>query len=481
MRILREGNRIRTGVIGVVLTVLVIGVGQSLSNIPMLFASPVYYAQLAHTGGINVGDKVRIAGIVVGQITSKRIESNHILLGFTLGGTAIGAESRTAVRTDTILGKKFLAIESRGDRRLRSGEVLSVGQSTSSYQIYDAFFDVTKAASDWDLDAVKRSLEVLSEVVDQSSPNLSAALTGVARFSDAVGSRDEQVKHLLAKAKKVIGILGDRSPQINQLLVDANTVLGELNARNDATMLLLHRVSDVSRQVQGVVADNPNLNKVLTQLQSLSGILAQHKSDLVRLLTTVRNFAASLSEALGSGPYFNAMIVNLLPGQFLQPFIDAAFQKRGIDPQKFWRDTGLPSFQFPDPNGARHANGAPPSAPTPMEGTPEHPGPAVAPGSPCSYTPLSDGVPNTADPQPCARLDQGPFGPVPGGFAPPLVPPLPPQPAAVPMSPGLPSAAPPGETAPVLPGTPVPLPAAPPGARTDLAPVDTPEPALSGG
>ncbi len=81
------------------------------------------------------------------------------------------------------------------------------------------------------------------------------------------------------------------------------------------------------------------------------------------------------------------MIANLLPYQIMQPWVDAAFKKRGIDPENFWRSAGLPAFRWPDPNGTRFPNGAPPAAPPVLEGTPDHPGPAVAPGSPCSYTP----------------------------------------------------------------------------------------------
>ena len=104
---------------------------------------------------------------------------------------------------------------------------------------------------------------------------------------------------------------------------------------------------------------------------------------------------------------------NLLPYWILQPFVDAAFKKRGIDPEDFWRSAGLPAFRWPDPNGTRFPNGAPPPAPPVLEGTPDHPGPAVAPGSPCSYTPPPEMLPRPGNPMPCAGLDQGqgPFGP----------------------------------------------------------------------
>ena len=40
----------------------------------------------------------------------------------------------------------------------------------------------------------------------------------------------------------------------------------------------------------------------------------------------------SLGESVASGPFFKTYVANLLPGQFMQPFIDAAFSDLGLDP-----------------------------------------------------------------------------------------------------------------------------------------------------
>ena len=47
---------------------------------------------------------------------------------------------------------------------------------------------------------------------------------------------------------------------------------------------------------------------------------------------TAQPYAMSLGESVASGPFFKAYVANLLPGQFLQPFIDAAFSDLGLDP-----------------------------------------------------------------------------------------------------------------------------------------------------
>jgi phospholipid/cholesterol/gamma-HCH transport system substrate-binding protein len=469
MRTLEGSDRVRNGLMGIIILLLVIGVGQSFASVPMLFATPTYYAQFTDTGQLNSGDKVRIAGMDVGRVRSAQIQGDKVVIGFALGTTRIGTESRAAIRTDTILGRKDLEIEPRGSQPLRANGVLPLGQTTTPYQIYDAFFDVTKASSGWDIDTVKRSLNVLSETIDQTYPHLSGALDGVKRFSDTIGKRDDQIKQLLANANKIATILGDRSQQINALLVNAQTLLRAFNDRGRAISYLLERVSAVSQQVEGFINDNPNLNHVLEQLHTISDILVKRKYDLADVLATLSKFTASLGEALGSGPYFKVMLVNLLPYQILQPFVDAAFKKRGIDPEQFWRNAGLPASRFPDPNGTRFPNGAPPPAPTPLEGTPDHPGPAVPPGSPCSYTPPADGLPTPADPLPCARLTEGPYGDNPCGpnYSGPDVATSPPNPNGIGPNPGMPIAGRPGDTPPLVPGTPVPLPPAPPGARTE--------------
>ncbi|WP_068177404.1 MCE family protein [Mycobacterium sp. UM_CSW] len=469
MRTLTEFNRTRVGLMGALVTLLVVGVGQSFTSVPMLFATPTYYAQFADTGGISSGDKVEIAGVNVGLVRSLAIHGDRVLIGFSMPGRTIGKQSRAAIRTDTLLGRKNMAIENRGADALPPNGVIPSGQTTTPYQIYDAFVDVTKAATDWDIDAVKRSLNVLSETFDQTAPHLSAALDGIAKFSDTLGGRDEQIKQLLANADKVVRVLGDRSQQVDGLLVNAKTLLAAFRQRSQALSVLLSNVSAVSTQVSALINENPNANRVLQQLGTVSDELVKRKTELADVLVLLSRYTASLTEAVASGPYFKAIVANLLPYQILQPWVDAAFKKRGIDPENFWRGAGLPEFRWPDPNGGRFPNGAPPAAPPVLEGTPDHPQPAVPPGSPCSYAPAADSPPRPGNPLPCALSDQGPFGPVLGGFPAPLdVQTSQPNPDGPAPTPGIPSAGRPGEAPPVVPGTPVPLPAhAPPGARTE--------------
>src|ERR1700761_4998881 len=455
MRTLEPANRKRIGLMGLIVTVMVVGVGQTLTITPQLFAQPSYFGQFTDSGQLNKGDKVRIAGVDVGQVEAIKIDGDHVVMKFSTGSETIGTESRLAIKTDTILGKKVLEIEPRGTQTLRPGGTLPLGQSTTPYQIYDAFFDVTKAAAGWNIDTVKQSLNVLSQTIDQTAPHLSAALDGVAKFSDTVGKRDEQVTHLLAQANQIASILGDRSQQVDRLFVNSNNLLAAFNQRSAAISALLANVSAFSAQVENLINDNPNLNHVLEQLRTVSDLLDRRKEDLAKIVTTLGKSAAGFNETVASAPYFKVQLSNLLPYWILQPWVDAAFKKRGIDPEDFWRSAGLPAARFPDPNGTRFPNGAPPPSPPLLEGTADHPGPAVPPGTPCSYTPPPELLPRPGNPMPCAGLDPsvGPLGP--NGSVPPAggIAASAPNPNGLPPTPGIPIAGRPRLAPPAGPGT----------------------------
>ena len=160
----------------------------------------------------------------------------------------------------------------------------------------------------------------------------------------SVKGRD-QLKQLLANANKIARVLGDRSGQINGLLVNANTLLAAFKQRSQALSILLSNVSQVSTQVSGLLKENPNLNHVLQQLSTVSDELGKRKKELSDVLILLSRYTAALTEAVGSGPFFKAMVVNLLPSQILQPWVDAGVQEARHRPREVLaqcRTAGVP-------------------------------------------------------------------------------------------------------------------------------------------
>ena len=94
------------------------------------------------------------------------------------------------------------------------------------------------------------------------------------------------------------------------------------------------------------------------------------------------------------------------------PRSEARYRPRGVLAQR-----GPARVPIPGPQRAAQPNGAPPPAPTALEGTPGVSGPRRTEGLAMLYTPPADGLPSPGNPLPCAGLDQGPVRSAPAGSA----------------------------------------------------------------
>ncbi len=92
-------------------------------------------------------------------------------------------------------------------------------------------------------------------------------------------------------------------------------------------------ISALSQQLQGFIGENrATMKPALDKLNGVLTMLDNRKERLQKSLNLLTEYSMSLGESVASGPFFKTYVANLLPGQFLQPFIDAAFSDLGLDP-----------------------------------------------------------------------------------------------------------------------------------------------------
>jgi phospholipid/cholesterol/gamma-HCH transport system substrate-binding protein len=329
---LAERNRLAVGLVGIALLVGVVIASFSYDRIPFIKGTGDYAAYFAEAGGIKTDSDVRVSGMSVGRVSAIHLEGTQVRVDFTVrDGVDLGDRTEAAIKTETVLGTKMLELTPRGDGRLTGP--IPIERTTSPYDLPSALGDLTTTISGLDTTQLSASLTTLAQTFENTPPDLKVALEGVARFSDTLNTRDAQLRNLLANANKVTGVLAKRSDQIAALVVNANALLSELLAQRSSVDALMNDLTAVSHQISGLVADNrTQLKPALDKLNGVLGILDNRKQELQKTLGLLRRYAMSFGEVLGAGPFFKASLVNLVPGQFSQPFIDAAFSDLGLDP-----------------------------------------------------------------------------------------------------------------------------------------------------
>jgi phospholipid/cholesterol/gamma-HCH transport system substrate-binding protein len=339
-------NPIVIGAIGVVVLGVIVAFALSFSNIPFLNSSTRYSAYFSEASGLITGADVQVAGLKVGKVSSIDLDGTQVLITFDIADDVhLGDRSEAAVKTKALLGTKVLEITTRGDRPL-SGPI-PMARTRPAYQLADALGELSTTINGLNTDQLNQSLTTLAQTFADTPDNVKIAVDGVARISQTLNERDAQLRDLLANANKATTVLADRSGQIVDLVRDSNALLAALQTQSSALDRISANVSALANQLSGFIDDNrAQLRPALDKLNGVLAIVDNRKGQLQKSIKLLNAYAMSLGESVSSGPFFKAYLANLVPGQFIQPFIDAAFSDLGLDPH-----TLSPSQRIDAPTG----------------------------------------------------------------------------------------------------------------------------------
>lgn len=330
----RGSTLIKAGLIGTVLIVLAIAVGLQPERLTELANSQRYDAMFVDAGGLAVGNDVVVSGIKVGRVSSMRLDDGMVRATFTVdSGLNLGDLTTAHIRTESLLGERVVDLGSAGDGRLRPSGVIPATRTSAPYSLTDAVGDLTATTSDTNIGDLNASLDVLADTLNQIAPDLGPTFDGLTAVSKLLNERDGSLRSLLKDSGEIAGILGARSDKINSLLLNADSLLGVLTDRRYAIVRLLNNTTAVSTHLSGIISDNEaELAPTLTRLNAVNAMLERQRDNLGATINGLAKFQLAQGDTVASAGYYNAFIANLIPGQFLQPFLDYAFGfRRGTD------------------------------------------------------------------------------------------------------------------------------------------------------
>jgi phospholipid/cholesterol/gamma-HCH transport system substrate-binding protein len=417
MKPFSERNPLRIGAIGIGVIAALMMLSLNYDKLPFFNKGTTYAAYFAEAGGLMSGNIVQVSGFRVGQVSSVELDGPRVLVKFDVADNIrLGDRTEAAIKLKTLLGTKILEVTPRGEGKL--SVPIPIDRTTPAYQLPDALGDLTTTISGLDTNRLSRSLAVLSDTFANTPPDLKVAVKGIARFSQTLDERDAELRNLLSNANKATKVLSDRSDEIVNLVGNTNSLLVQLKSQSAALDQIANNLSALALQLKGFIAENRDtLKPTLDKLNGVLTIVDNRKERVQKALVGLSKYALGLGESVGSGPFFKAYVGNLFPGQFVQPFIDAAFSDLGQDPNVL-----LPT-QLPDPQV-----GQPGTPPLPLPyprtgqgGPPRMTLPDAITGNPSDH---QCGVPGVALPGPaCYPYREPPPAPPPGG--PPPGPPAP--------------------------------------------------------
>jgi len=318
----RERSPVPIGAIGLALIGVLLFGAFNAQNLPLIGSGDDYHASFTEAGGIRKDDDVRIAGVRVGKVTGIELDGSHVRVDFSINAdAAFGPQTGASIRMKTLLGQKYVALEPKGPGQLPPDSEIPLARTVSSYDIVNAFADLTTTTERIDTGQLAGSLDVMATEFQDSPAHVKSALSGLSRLSRTVASRDVELRSLLARANSVSSVVASRNATTAKLIKDADLLLVELQARREAIHTLFTNTSDLAVQLTGLVRDNrAALKPALDQLTTVLAVLNKHEADLDKTIARLAPFTRVYANTLGNGRWFDTYVTNLtVPVGVLKP------------------------------------------------------------------------------------------------------------------------------------------------------------------
>ncbi|RBY93344.1 MCE family protein [Blastococcus sp. TF02A-30] len=311
----RDRNPVTIGAISLTVIAVLVFLAFNAQSLPLIGGGTVYRAQFSEAAGLRPDDPVRVAGVKVGQVEKLSLEDGAVMVEFRVEDAFVGDRSEAAIKIETVLGAKYVALVPRGAGELDPEQPIPLERTASPYDVVEAFADLSTTVEELDTAQLASSFEVLSETFAETPDEVRTSLEGLARLSDTIASRDAQLEQLLTATRSVTEVLADRNGEFTQLILDSNTLLTEVQERRQLIDSILTNTQRLSTELSGLVADNREaLTPALQQLGTVTDILARNRDNLAQTVNNLAPFVRVFTNTLGNGRWFDSFVDNLLPG-----------------------------------------------------------------------------------------------------------------------------------------------------------------------
>lgn len=258
-------------------------------------------AEFDDVTGLFPKDDVKLAGVVVGQVGSVKLQGpdceepcnpGAALVTFNVDKTyALPDDSQVVIRWRNLIGQRFLYLYAgKSNKNFEEGTRVPKKQTKGTV----------------DLGQLINALGPLGNAINPNQINdIFQAL------NEALDGNEGNVTNLVKSLNSVVKTLADRSGTINQIIDDYNTITGTLAKRDDQIGIVVENLLTISQAVNDNTAlVERALGNFATFSTNLATVLTGNEAALA---ATLDNLSVATDTIVGRLPELEGGLVNLGP------------------------------------------------------------------------------------------------------------------------------------------------------------------------
>ncbi|SDU40581.1 MCE family protein [Gordonia westfalica] len=302
----RSNTRVWYGVIGaVVIVALLLGV-TALAGAHL--GKQTLTADFAQAGGIRPGDKVRVAGIDIGEVTDTELAGNHVALTMKVDSDVkVTSNGMAEIKMSTLLGQRYVDV-SLGD----SPDEAPDGHIERTAVPYDLNRTIEEGApilTGIDDQTLSQSIRTLNRQLAGVPAITEPTFEALTQMSEVITNRKDQINQLIADTKTITTIVNDNQAQLAVIVGQGRDLTQKIVAREELVTRLLDGIAELTEQASAVAGENANqFAPIMANLNTITQGLEKNRNNLRKLLEILPVTARLTNNIIGDGPYANGYL-----------------------------------------------------------------------------------------------------------------------------------------------------------------------------
>ncbi|GED98247.1 putative Mce family protein [Gordonia crocea] len=314
----REKPQLVTGVIGALVLVLILVAVFVLAGANI--GKRGFDADFAQAGGIRPGDKVRVAGIDVGEVTGTKLARDHVKVSMKIDRKVDVRSNGTAeIKMSTLLGQRYVDVVLGDAPDKLEDNRFGIANTRVPYDLQKTIEAGTPILAGINPNDLTNSLTQLNRQLAGTPALARPAIDGLARMSEVITSRKDQLNQLIKDTKTVTAVVDDSQVQLAMIIGQGQQLATKISTREALVTRLLDGLAALTRHAQAIGAQNAGqFAPMLANIQTISQGLEKNRANLRKLLEILPITARATVNIMADGPYANGYLPwGLFPDNWL--------------------------------------------------------------------------------------------------------------------------------------------------------------------
>jgi phospholipid/cholesterol/gamma-HCH transport system substrate-binding protein len=343
-----EHNLRRTAIVGLLVTVGLMGVAYLIGGARILQRTYTVTAVFANASDIGTGDPVRVAGIEVGEVKGVERQAHAIRMELELkNGTELSEGTRAAVRLRTLLGKKFVELMDPGTGpALPHGAVIPLSRTDPGTDVDEVVTSFDNSLEQADVQSMNELIRSFDKVLAGKGEKVHVLLGDLDTLASAMGQRQSDIDKLLAASATLLSAMDDRRAALGTSVDGMSKALDALAARRTELTELVTGVRDLNRTLTPLLDRNEKrIDGVLDDVLVTAKVLDAKRDRISLALDQLPEAVYALRKVTAQGGWIQVYNV----GYPMYPYVADPIDPGDANGQDPGRQGGLPSIWFRPP------------------------------------------------------------------------------------------------------------------------------------